>query len=286
VSIFRRGVVDLQAQPRVRGGLSPGEVWRKGLAYIMAPNTSFSVTSPFGTMFDHTLFAADQFTMPVAESAMTKITMIPPTLPQYASMLAIMDGAFRAAWLRKSEMLLPTPAAETAMDGEKSPTTYRTMGAGAGTAGNHLNWATADGMANLLAETMRATAGHTTTTLSERDHKKAAADTVIKYRLCFARLVPPANGFGLVEVVPAAIHPEFREMLETTTTSQATSLMRELLETHTCRAAGSPLFLKASVALSGNWVENPCDAVLGVIDAAREANKRQGFLVYKPHNKD
>ena len=248
--------------PEFAAAFPLGEVWRKGLAYIMAHNTGFSVTSPFGTMFDHTLFAADQLTMPVAESAMTAFTMIPPTSPQYVSMSAVMDGAFRAAWLRKSEILLSTPAAETAMDGENSPTTYRTMGAGAGTAGNHPNWATADGMANLLAETMRATAGHTTTTLSERDHKKAAADTAVKYSLCFARLVPPADGFGSVEVVPAAIRPEFKEMLETTKTSQATSLMRELLETHTRRAAGSPLFLKASVTLSGDWVDGVITACL------------------------
>jgi hypothetical protein len=51
-------------------------------------------------------------------------------------------------------------------------------------------------------------------------------------------------------------------MLETTKTSQATSLMRELLETHTRRAAGSPLFLKASVTLSGDWVDGVVTACL------------------------
>jgi hypothetical protein len=61
-------------------------------------------------------------------------------------------------------------------------------------------------------------------------------------------------------VVPAVIRPEFKEMLETTKTSQATSLM--LLETHTCRAAGSPLFLKASVTLTGDWVDGVVTACL------------------------
>jgi hypothetical protein len=249
-----------EPNPEFAAAFPLGEVWRKGLANIIAHNAGCSVTSPAGTMFDHTMFAVDQFfIMPIAKSALTAFTMIPPTSPQYAGMLAVMDGAFRAAWLQKSEILLPAPAAGTVMDGQNSPTTHGgIMGAGA-RAGDH--WTTADGMANLLAETMRVMAGHTMTTLSERDHKKAAADTVIKYSLCFARLVPPTDGFGPVEVVPAAIRPKFKEMLETTKTSQATSLM--LLETHTRRAAGSPLFLKASVTLTdGNWVDGETTACL------------------------
>jgi hypothetical protein len=180
-----------EPNPEFAAAFPLGGSLAQDLAYIMAHNTGFSVTSPFGTMFDHILFAADQFTMPFAESALTAFTMIPPTSPQYASVLAFMDGAFRAAWLRKSEILLPAHAAETAMDGE-NPATHGTMGAGAGT-GNHPNWATADGMVNLLAETMRVTVGHMTNTLLERDHKKAAAVTAVKYSLCFARLVPPAT---------------------------------------------------------------------------------------------
>jgi hypothetical protein len=237
-----------------------GEVWRKGIAYLVAHNTGFSVTSPFGNLFDHTAFAANQLAMPTTDSAFTAFTMIPPTSPQYASMSAVMDGAFRAAWLRMSAIILPASANRTVIDVDSVDTNRGAMGLGANTGGNH--WTTPDGMANLLAETMRATAGHATTTLAERDHKKAAADTIIKYSLCFARLVPPADGFGPVEVVPAVIRPEFKEMLETTKASQATSLMRELLETHTRRAAGSPLFLKASVTLTGDWVDGVITACL------------------------
>ena len=112
------------------------EVWRKGLAYIIAHNAGFSVTSPAGTMFDHTMFAVDQFIMPVAESTLTVFTMIRPTSPQCACMLAVMDGAFRAAWLRKSEILLPAPATGTVMDGENSPSTHGMVATGAGT-GNY-----------------------------------------------------------------------------------------------------------------------------------------------------
>jgi hypothetical protein len=248
-------------KPEFAAAFPLGEVWRKGLAYLVAHNTSFSVTSQVSTMFDCSVFAANQFTMPFAESAFTAFTMIPPTSPQYASVLAVMDGAFRAAWLRKSENLLPAQGARSVIDVDSVDTAQGTAGAGGGhNPGNQ--WTTAEGMANFLAETMRATAGHTTTTLSERDHKKAAADTAIKYSLCFARLAPPADGFGPVEVIPAVIRPEFKEMLETTKTSQATSLMRELLETHTRRAAGSPLFLKASVTLSGDWVDGVITACL------------------------
>jgi hypothetical protein len=119
-------------------------------------------------------------------------------------------------------------------------------------------------MVSLLAETMRAAmAGHTTKTLSERNHKKAAADTVTKYSLCFARLDPTADGIATPEVVPAAIRPEFREMLETTKASQATALMRELPDTHTHRrAASSPLFLQASVTLTGDWINGVATACL------------------------
>jgi hypothetical protein len=63
-------------------------------------------------------------------------------------------------------------------------------------------------------------------------------------------------------VVPAAIRPEFREMLETTKASQATALMRELLDTHTRRAASSPLFLQASVTLTGDWIDGVATACL------------------------
>jgi hypothetical protein len=245
--------------PEFAAAFPLGEVWRKGLAYLIAHNTSFSVNSSVSTMFDHTVFTANQFAMPLAESAFTAFTMIPPTSPQYAHMMAVMNGAYRAAWLRKSATLLPTPVARTVFDVDSVETTQHGMGAG-GNVGSP--WTTAEGMANLLAETMRATAGHTTTTLSERDHKKAAADAAIKYSLCFARLAPSADGHGPVEVIPAVIRPEFKEMLETTKTSQATSLMRELLETHTRRAAGSPLFLKASVTLTGDWVDGVITACL------------------------
>ena len=238
-----------------------GEVWRKGLAYTIAHNAGFSVTSQAGIMFDHTAFTGNPLAMPISESAATVFTMIPPTSPQYACMMAVMDGTFRAAWLRKSETLLPAPATNNTFGGTATHQGGATIGAEAG-AGVGTPWATADGMANLLVETMRATAGHTTTTLSERDHKKAAADTVVKYSLCFARLVPPADGFGGPEVVPATIRPEFQEMLETTKTSQATSMMRELLDTYTRRAASSPLFLKASVTLTGDWVDGVITACL------------------------
>ena len=246
--------------PEFAAAFPLGEIWRKGLAYLIAHNTSFSVTSTVSTMFDCSVFAANQFAMPLAESAFTAFTMIPPTSPQYASMLAVMDGASRTAWLRMSATLLPAPSARSVIDVDSVDTAHHGALGASGTMGNP--WSTAEGMANILAETMRATAGHTTTTLAERDHKKAAADTAIKYSLCFARLAPSIDGFGPVEVIPAVIRPEFKEMLETTKTSQATSLMRELLETHTRRAAGSPLFLKASVTLTGEWIDGVITACL------------------------
>jgi hypothetical protein len=243
--------------PEFAAAFPLGEVWRKGLAYLVAHNTAFSVTSQLGIMFDHTAFTADQLTVPIAESVFTAFTMIPPTSPQYAAMLAVTNGAFRAAWLRKSEVLLPAATSQTVIDVDSVDTNPWTTAPNGGN-----QWTTPEGMATLFAETMRATAGHATTTLSERDHKKAAADTAVKYSLCFARLAPSADGFGPVEVIPAAIRPEFTEMLETTKASQATSLMRELLETHTRRAAGSPLFLKASVTLTGDWVDGVITACL------------------------
>jgi hypothetical protein len=69
-------------QPELAESYPPFEVWRRSIVYAIQHNDGWSVTSG-GPTFAPDAIEADQFNCQVADSVITRITMIPVTSSLY-----------------------------------------------------------------------------------------------------------------------------------------------------------------------------------------------------------